>query len=73
MSHTFAVGDAVAYLDRTIGTSLTCNITKVMPVERYGTYYHIRSLVELFDRSVPAHTLTRIAPTAADDVFGRGA
>jgi hypothetical protein len=70
MSQSFTVGDSVAYFDRMVGQALTCSVVRVMPVERYGRYYHIRSASELFDRSVPDHTLTRLGATLADEAFG---
>jgi hypothetical protein len=70
MSQSFAVGDSVAYLDKVIGQAMTCSVVRVMPAERYGRYYHIRSASELFDRSVPDHTLTRLGATLADETFG---
>lgn len=69
MSEHFAVGDAVVYRDGSIGVSLTCEVVKVMPAERYGRTYHIRDLSELFERSVLGDTLTPITPTKADGIF----
>ncbi|WP_237153887.1 hypothetical protein [Oryzibacter oryziterrae] len=59
MPEHFSVGDPVVYFDETIGTTLNCRITKVMPKERYGLYYHIRDLSERYERSVPENTLVR--------------
>lgn len=69
MSEIFAVGDTVVYQGEFIDRPLTCKVTRVMPSERAGSYYHIRDLGERFERSVPGYTLTRDTREHADTTF----
>lgn len=71
MSGTYSEGDLVTYDGKLAGKTLRCKIIKVMPVDHDYTVrnYRIRDAAEAFDRVVPEFTLTRIEPTATDQVF----
>ncbi len=69
MSEIFSVGDTVSYHDGSMGTSLTCEVVRVMPAEGNSRTYRIRDNNERFERAVPGFTLTLIAPQKADAAF----
>jgi hypothetical protein len=71
MSETFSVGDMVTYTGALASKPLQCKVIKVMPVEHAHTVrtYRVRDSAEAFDRAVPGFTLTRIEPTAAEQIF----
>jgi hypothetical protein len=60
MSSKFAVGDMVAYTGPYLRFPIQCTVIKVMPEVHEITSYHIKDAHELFERSVPETSLTRV-------------
>jgi hypothetical protein len=69
MTSLYAVGDLVTYTGPYARHATQCRIVKVMPAEHNRRSYHIKDVLEAFERSVPEESLARTVATADATMF----